>query len=747
MPSAEQLQQQRRRQRHAKRRKADSKLRMRHLQLMPLLHVAGFLNVWLPSSSLSSNNAYPATAATAADPEVWKRMVLYAQRLSLFLSKMMEMTRLPHEHAFLACIYIRRLMHFNPSFVHLLRQKSGSELRITTVALMLATKALSDNAYANTSFATVSGFPAHELSQMELEFLSSIRFSLYVSRREYRQWLRVLHSAAVECAECFPISHSVTNALISALNEADSEDALLPMTPSLSDSSSFFNIHGPIAAAGAPLPPLRQPSPSFSIASSDVGIDSTNTSDILSYTQQHHTSRDNLLQHRSSFASTLSSSGAPPSPAPQPLQAQQWRLPQPPFVPYTAGAAATAADPRASSLRWEPSAALRTSSPVHNTSSTSSSAPILALPSLHSMSHSNPSMSSVVTTHSITTHNEPYRFAQPAPPSASRHTSNHLQQQPAAADSSSQSLYANPNANFRYSAFETGRQATPTAPSLPSAQLPAGGYGSGVTSPIYPREQLLPREQAYATTSTVSSLVQDTIVPRRKPIPFRGTAYDFNKNLSMLSPTATAQHPRHTELSEACDSDPVSFDPYEQSQSLPLAMTQTRSAVTAANTTTARPSALAAIHEPNLDFADHMDLAELMALLSRKSSSSGSDPKSDASLLSAPASGYAVPYAAYAAAHPAKPLLDATVAVSSGLPMAAAALAATTPVHYSPAQPMETSPAPEQQQQQSEMYSQESWLPIFQPLTPLDEHFSKMGFDDWVSLSRLPSLDTQRSGF
>ncbi|KAL8668476.1 MAG: hypothetical protein Q9168_006894 [Polycauliona sp. 1 TL-2023] len=84
----------------------------------------------------------------------------------------------------LALMFIYRLKKLNPG----VKGKLGSEFRLFTVALMLGNKFLDDNTYTNKTWADVSGIPVQEIHIMEVEFLSNMRYTLYASEAEWKNW-------------------------------------------------------------------------------------------------------------------------------------------------------------------------------------------------------------------------------------------------------------------------------------------------------------------------------------------------------------------------------------------------------------------------------------------------------------------------------------------------------------------------------------------------------------------------------
>ncbi|KPI38593.1 uncharacterized protein AB675_4264 [Cyphellophora attinorum] len=81
----------------------------------------------------------------------------------------------------LGLLFIYRLKQFNPG----VSGKRGSEFRLLTIALMLGNKFLDDNTYTNKTWAEVSGITVGEIHIMEVEFLSNMRYDLYVSAEEW----------------------------------------------------------------------------------------------------------------------------------------------------------------------------------------------------------------------------------------------------------------------------------------------------------------------------------------------------------------------------------------------------------------------------------------------------------------------------------------------------------------------------------------------------------------------------------
>lgn len=100
----------------------------------------------------------------------------------------MSTTQVGKNVILLALMFIYRLKKFNPS----VSGKRGSEFRLLTIALMLGNKFLDDNTYTNKTWAEVSGISVTEIHIMEVEFLSNMRYDLYVSESEWKDWKATL---------------------------------------------------------------------------------------------------------------------------------------------------------------------------------------------------------------------------------------------------------------------------------------------------------------------------------------------------------------------------------------------------------------------------------------------------------------------------------------------------------------------------------------------------------------------------
>ncbi|PGH14466.1 hypothetical protein AJ80_05911 [Polytolypa hystricis UAMH7299] len=105
-----------------------------------------------------------------------------------WVTTILSTTQVSQNVILLALLFIYRLKKFNPG----VRGKRGSEFRLMTIALMMGNKFLDDNTYTNKTWAEVSGISVQEIHIMEVEFLSNVRYNLFVTKEEWDQWHRKL---------------------------------------------------------------------------------------------------------------------------------------------------------------------------------------------------------------------------------------------------------------------------------------------------------------------------------------------------------------------------------------------------------------------------------------------------------------------------------------------------------------------------------------------------------------------------
>ncbi|KAK9774323.1 putative Clr5 domain-containing protein [Seiridium cardinale] len=91
---------------------------------------------------------------------------------------------MPLSDVLLATLYLYRLRTYHRKLVI----AQGSEYRFAVVALMLANKFSEDTSYTARTWGEVSGVELSEIRIMEVEFLSNLRYDMYVSETQWRDW-------------------------------------------------------------------------------------------------------------------------------------------------------------------------------------------------------------------------------------------------------------------------------------------------------------------------------------------------------------------------------------------------------------------------------------------------------------------------------------------------------------------------------------------------------------------------------
>ncbi|KAI9795429.1 MAG: hypothetical protein M1833_007028 [Piccolia ochrophora] len=137
---------------------------------------------WFESSFVLHNIEDAKASATPTSPLVSEAIPSLGFRK--WVTTILSTTQVSQNVILLALMFIYRLKKLNPT----VKGKPGSEFRLLTVALMLGNKFLDDNTYTNKTWAEVSGISVQEIHIMEVEFLSNMRYSLYTSESEWREW-------------------------------------------------------------------------------------------------------------------------------------------------------------------------------------------------------------------------------------------------------------------------------------------------------------------------------------------------------------------------------------------------------------------------------------------------------------------------------------------------------------------------------------------------------------------------------
>ncbi|GAA5886883.1 hypothetical protein JCM16303_006748 [Sporobolomyces ruberrimus] len=116
-----------------------------------------------------------------------------SQRFTLFCHDVLTTTQVSHSVVLLALLFVSRLKHKNS-----IKGSPGSEFRLAVTGLMLANKVLDDNTYTARTWSQVSSLELKPLVEGEAEFLKGLNWSLHVTEREFKSFLKLLegHVAA-----------------------------------------------------------------------------------------------------------------------------------------------------------------------------------------------------------------------------------------------------------------------------------------------------------------------------------------------------------------------------------------------------------------------------------------------------------------------------------------------------------------------------------------------------------------------
>ncbi|KAF7306234.1 hypothetical protein MIND_00414000 [Mycena indigotica] len=143
-----------------------------------------------PTSSKrpSSPSLSSPTSPTSSTPSPSPLQLLPSPPFVAFTQKLLETTQLSQSAIVLALHFIHRLRQRNRG----IPAQAGSEFRVCVAGLMMANKFLDDNTYTNATWASVSSIPLAQINTMEREFLAGCDYALYVSRKVYEDWGRLL---------------------------------------------------------------------------------------------------------------------------------------------------------------------------------------------------------------------------------------------------------------------------------------------------------------------------------------------------------------------------------------------------------------------------------------------------------------------------------------------------------------------------------------------------------------------------
>ncbi|GAB7339571.1 hypothetical protein MBLNU457_6176t1 [Dothideomycetes sp. NU457] len=141
---------------------------------------------WFESASVLDFAEDP--ASTAVLPQSLCAEALPTTGFRKWVTTILSTTQVAQNVILLALLFVYRLKKLNPT----VKGKLGSEYRLLTVALMLGNKFLDDNTYTNKTWAEVSGISVAEVHIMEVEFLSNMKYNLYTSAEQWKEWQTLL---------------------------------------------------------------------------------------------------------------------------------------------------------------------------------------------------------------------------------------------------------------------------------------------------------------------------------------------------------------------------------------------------------------------------------------------------------------------------------------------------------------------------------------------------------------------------
>ena len=146
---------------------------------------------------LSKNMNFAKESTTGnADPSVLASLTFSKQTsptnsFKLFIRNIIRRTQLPPTVVSLALNYIIRLKQ---QLSKPITANTNSEYLVFSVALMLANKFLDDTTYSNATWAKLTHLPLREITAMEIEFLTKLKYRLHVNPEEWSSWQQQLHT-------------------------------------------------------------------------------------------------------------------------------------------------------------------------------------------------------------------------------------------------------------------------------------------------------------------------------------------------------------------------------------------------------------------------------------------------------------------------------------------------------------------------------------------------------------------------
>ncbi|KAJ7049530.1 hypothetical protein C8F01DRAFT_753718 [Mycena amicta] len=146
--------------------------------------------LWFAPGTSTKRSSSPSfsSSPSAPTPTPSPLQLLPSPPFIAFTQKLLETTQLSQSAIVLALHFIHRVRARNQG----IPAQAGSEFRVCVAALMMANKFLDDNTYTNATWASVSSIPLAQINTMEREFLAGCDYALYVSRKVYEDWGRLL---------------------------------------------------------------------------------------------------------------------------------------------------------------------------------------------------------------------------------------------------------------------------------------------------------------------------------------------------------------------------------------------------------------------------------------------------------------------------------------------------------------------------------------------------------------------------
>ncbi|GAA5944608.1 uncharacterized protein JCM15063_000056 [Sporobolomyces koalae] len=164
-------------------------------QPSPLASFAAEMFVWLwfATDSANDDKQDPASDRDNGSGTSARLQFSPSRRFVGFCHDVLTTTQVSHSVVLLALLFVSRLKQKN-----VIAGAAGSEFRLAVTGLMLANKVLDDNTYTAQTWSQVSSLELKPLVAGEAEFLKGLDWSLHVSEREFRSFLKLLegHVAA-----------------------------------------------------------------------------------------------------------------------------------------------------------------------------------------------------------------------------------------------------------------------------------------------------------------------------------------------------------------------------------------------------------------------------------------------------------------------------------------------------------------------------------------------------------------------